>query len=216
MPTRVCKLCFKDIKDNSLNSILGKKYSLCPECYKKLEPKFIDFKVDGVKGLAIYEYNEDLKGLIYQFKGCFDYELKDIFLDRFKTVLKLYFYDYLAVPVPSYKDDDLVRNFNHVEEAFKGLNIKLLKIIEKTEKVKQSDRHKNERADIGSYLRINTDKSLKGKKILLVDDIYTTGSTIKACLNLLKTLQPKKIKVLVLCKVKQIEHIGKSNINKLY
>ena len=216
MQTRVCKLCFKDIRDNSLNSILGKKYSLCPECYKKLEPKFINFKVDGVKGLAIYEYNEDLKGLIYHFKGCFDFELKDIFLDRFKTVLKLYFYDYLAVPVPSYKDDDLVRKFNHVEEAFIGLNIKLLKIIEKTEKVKQSDRHKNERADIGSYLRINTDKSLKGKKILLVDDIYTTGSTIKACLNLLKTLQPKKIKVLVLCKVKQIEHIGKSNINKLY
>ena len=216
MQTRVCKLCFKEIKDNSINLILGKNYSLCADCYKKLEPKFISFKTNGVKCLAFYEYNEDLKGLIYQFKGCFDYELKDIFLDRFKTVLKLYFYDYLAVPVPSYKDDDLVRQFNHVEEAFKGLGIPLLKIIEKTERVKQSDRHKNERSDIGSYLRINTNNSLAGKKILLVDDIYTTGSTIKACICLLKTLQPKKIKVLVLCKVKQNEHIAKSNINKLY
>ena len=97
MQTRVCKLCFKEIKDNSINSILGKKYSLCSNCYKKLEPKFISFKTDGVKCLALYEYNEDLKGLIYQFKGCFDYELKDIFLERFKAVLKLYFYDYLAV-----------------------------------------------------------------------------------------------------------------------
>ena len=216
MQTRVCKFCFKEIKDNSINSILGKKYSLCSNCYKKLEPKFISFKTDGVKCLALYEYNEDFKGLIYQFKGCFDYELKDIFLDRFKTVLKLYFYDYLAVPVPSYKDDDLVRQFNHVEEAFKGLGIPLLKIIEKTERVKQSDRHKNERSDIGSYLRINANNSLARKKILLVDDIYTTGSTIKACISLLKTLQPKKIKVLVLCKVKQNEHIAKSNINKLY
>lgn len=216
MPTRVCKLCFKNIKDASINSFMGKNYSLCPKCYEKLEPKFIDFTVDGIKGIAIYEYNEDLKGLIYQFKGCFDYELKEIFLDRFKMMLKLYFYDYLAVPAPSYKDDDLVRQFNHVEEAFKGLGIPLLKIIEKTERVKQSDRHKNERGNIGSYLRLNSGKSLKGKKILLVDDIFTTGSTIKACIKLIKTLQPKKIKVLVLCKVKQNEHIAKSNINKLY
>ena len=216
MQTRVCKLCFKVIKDNSINAVLGKKYSLCPQCYKKLEPKFIKFKTDGVDCLSIYEYNEDLKGLIYQFKGCFDYELKDIFLDRFKSVLKLRFYDYLAVPVPSWKDDDLVREFNHVEEAFKGLKLEIVKLIEKTEKVKQSDRHENERSDIGRFLRIVKNNSLKGKKILLVDDIYTTGSTIKACISLLKSLNPKKIKVLVLCKVQHNEHIVKTNNNNLY
>ena len=216
MQTRVCKLCFKEIKDNSINSFLGKNYSLCSNCYKKLEPKFISFKNDGVKCLALYQYNEDLKGLIYQFKGCFDYELKDIFLDRFKTVLKLYFYDYLAVPVPSYKDDDLVRQFNHVEEAFKGLGIKYVKVIEKTKRIKQSDQHKNDRAKIGNFLRIVNGEQIYKKKILLVDDIFTTGSTIKACISLLKQYQPKKIKVLVLCKTTLKEHIAKSNINKLY
>lgn len=216
MQTRVCKLCFKDIKDNSINYIFGAKYSLCDECYKKLEPKFLRFKVDGVDAVAIYEYTEDLKGLIYQFKGCFDYELKDTFLDRFKFLLKTHFYDYLAVPVPSYKDDDIVRNFNHVEEAFKGLGIKIIKAIEKTKRIKQSDRHKNERGDIGNYLRLVETQKLDKKKILLVDDIYTTGSTIKACLKLLKSANPKKNKVLVLCKVKPNEHIAKSNINKLY
>ena len=216
MQTKICKLCFKEYKDYSLNSLFRKDISLCPECQKKLEPKFIRFKVDGVDGTAIYEYNEDLKGLIYQFKGCYDFELKDIFFERFKHELKLHFYDYLAVPVPSYKDDDIVREFNHVEEAFESLNIRFLKLIEKTERVKQSDRHQKERENIGDFLRISKDENLKGKKILLVDDIFTTGSTIKACLKLLKSLNPKKIKVLVLCKVVGKEHIAKSNINKLY
>ena len=120
------------------------------------------------------------------------------------------------MPVPSYSDDDVVREFNHVEEAFKSLNMRYLKLIEKTERVKQSDRHQKERENIGDFLRISQNENLKGKKILLVDDIFTTGSTIKACLKLLKSLNPKKIKVLVLCKVVGKEHIAKSNINKLY
>ena len=216
MQTEICKLCFKDIKDNSINAILGKKYSLCPNCYKKLEPKFLSFKVDGVSGISIYEYNDDLKGLIYQFKGCYDFELKDIFLDRFKWAIKARFYDYLAVPVPSYKDDDLIREFNHVEEAFGGLGIKYAKVIEKTKRIKQCDQHKNDRAKIGNFLRIVNGEQIYKKKILLVDDIFTTGSTIKACISLLKQYQPKKIKVLVLCKTTLKEHIAKSNINKLY
>ena len=216
MRTKICKLCFKEYKDYSLNSLFRKNISLCPDCQKKLEPKFIRFRVEGVDGTAIYEYNEDLKGLIYQFKGCYDFELKDIFLERFKYELKLHFYDYLAVPVPSYSDDDVVREFNHVEEAFKSLNMRYLKLIEKTERVKQSDRHQKERENIGDFLRISQNENLRGKKILLVDDIFTTGSTIKACLKLLKSLNPKKIKVLVLCKVVGKEHMAKSNINKLY
>ena len=39
---------------------------------------------------------------------------------------------------------------------------------------------------------------IKNKKILLVDDVLTTGSTMKACINLLKNNQVKKLNFLAM------------------
>ena len=41
------------------------------------------------------------------------------------------------------------------------------------------------------------------KKVLIVDDVCTTGSTIKAMIKLLNSKKPKQIKVLVLSHTKE-------------
>ena len=48
----------------------------------------------------------------------------------------------------------------------------------------------------------NTSRNVKieSKKILLIDDIYTTGSTVNECCRILKKANPKKIGVVVLAK----------------
>ena len=42
---------------------------------------------------------------------------------------------------------------------------------------------------------------VKNKRILLIDDVVTTGSTLKASIDLIKKGSPKDIKILVLAKV---------------
>ena len=131
--------------------------------------------------------------------------MKDIFLNLFIKELKIYFSGYKVIPIPSYKKDDELRGFNHVVEVFKIIGLNVLQIIEKTEHFKQAEKSAKERQSIKKYLQLNTEKSLKNDRVLIVDDIYTTGSTMKAAINLVEKLNPKEIKVLVLAKTKNKE-----------
>ena len=176
---------------------------MCENCFAKLKAKFATFKDENITGLAIHDYDETIKELIYKFKGCYDYELKDVFLTRYIQYLRIMYRGYVVIPAPSYYLDDERRGFNHVIEIFKGLNKEILPIISKIKPHKQSDHTSKGRMDITSVLKIDEKVSLKGKNVLLVDDIYTTGSTLFSCLQLIKKLHPKKIQILVIAKTKK-------------
>ena len=198
-----CKICFKKITDYSLYNLINKRNILCEECFNKLKAKFINFSINNVKGLAIYEYDENIKDLIYKYKGCYDYELKDVFLSRYINYLRIMYRGYVIVPAPSYHLDDERRGFNHVVEIFKALKLKIMPIITKTKQHKQSDHSAKGRMDITNVLSIDENANLKDKNILLVDDIFTTGSTLFSCIELLKPFHPKKIEILVIAKTKK-------------
>lgn len=170
---------------------------------KKLSPKFICFCQGKIKGTAIYEYDEQIQSMLYQFKGCYDIELREVFLNPYITELKLKYHNYVIVPIPSFISDDKAREFNHVIEMFSFLNLPIIKAIVKLEKYKQSDQKYKDRTNVRKILGLSEIESLKNKKILLVDDVYTTGNTIQASIDLLTSLKPKKIEILVMAKVKE-------------
>lgn len=196
----VCKICMKPIKDHSFYSLFIKDNKICEECFRKFSPKFIEFNIGIVKGLSIYEYDQEIKELLFKFKGCFDYELKDVFLDRYLPYLKVRYHGYVIVPLPSYELDDEIRGFNHVESIYNRLNLPIYKIIRKTKRVKQSDQRQKERMKIGKHFMVNDLTKIAGKKVLIVDDICTTGSSIQAAIDLLRKGKPRKIAVLVVAK----------------
>ena len=78
----------------------------------------------------------------------------------------------------------------------------MIKCIHKTMDFKQSDYHKDEREKVDKKLCID-DVNLCNKKVLIVDDVCTTGSTIKAMIKLLNSKNPKQIKVLILSHTKE-------------
>lgn len=202
--TNICKICFKPIEQNTFHSLLCKHATICHECLLKFGPVLKTFKVDDVECFHIYFYNEKVQELLYQFKGCFDYELYSVFLEYYLSYLNFMFRGYEIVPAPSSKKSDKDRGFNHVEEMFKTLRLKMNKCIHKTKQRKQADLKTKEREKIGDYLIID-DVDLSNKKILLVDDVYTTGSTIKSMIKLVKQKGAKKIKVLLMSKTIDLE-----------
>lgn len=195
----ICKICFKNCDNYLFNTFFNKEICICYDCFKKLDPKFYSFKISEHKALSIYEYSGLVKELLFQLKGCHDFELGNTFFTYFSKELTLKFKKYIKVLAPSYIDDDKERGFNHVDAIFENIKIPKLTIIHKTKKMKQVGLKKSERKEISKHLII--DKiDLKGKRILLCDDVITTGSTINACIKLLEEQGAKEIFILTMAK----------------
>lgn len=173
---------------------------ICSLCQQKFNPLFIKFEVDGVDGLAIYDYDDNIKALLYQFKGCYDIELASVFLNRFKNELHYRYYGYTLIPAPSYKLDDEKREFRHVEEIFKYLNLPIVYAIEKISPFKQAKHTRRGRNEISKHLVLVNKEAITGKKILIVDDVTTTGATLRAIIQLVKEAKPKTLQILVMSK----------------
>lgn len=197
--TRICKICFKQIEETTIHSFLNRNVSICHNCLLTFGPVLNEFEFEGVKCLHLYFYNEKIQEVLYQFKGCKDYELNSVFLEYYKNYLNIKFKNYIMVPAPSFKDSDEERGFNHVIEIAKNLNLKMECCVHKIKKVKQADLTSEERKNIKDVLVID-DVNFSGKKILIIDDVFTTGSTIKSMISLIKGKNPKKIRVLVMSK----------------
>ena len=202
--TNHCKICFQPIEQNSLHSLVSKQPTICHDCLLKLKPVLRTFYLDDVECFHVYYYTSNIQQLLYQFKGCRDYELKSTFFEYYSPYLNLKFKGYTIIPAPSFRKSDEERGFNHVEEMFKFLKLEVKKIIHKTKEIKQADLTTKEREKIGKILTID-DIDLSKKKILLVDDVFTTGSTIKSMIKLVKEKGAKKVKVLLLSKTIDLE-----------
>ena len=213
--TKYCKICFKEIKIDDICHILDKDICLCSKCLNEFNPKFIRFKVDGYKAISIYEYTPFIKNLVYTYKGCFDYELNEVFLNPFFKEIKFRYKGYKIIPAPSYFKDDEKRGFNHVVEVFKNLGLEILPIVVKTARHKQAENNSKNRKDVRKFLALKSHVSLEKEKVLIVDDIYTTGATMKSVINLVEKLNPKEIRVLVLAKTRDKDY-KKVNSNNFY
>lgn len=136
----------------------------------------------------IWDYNEEFKKLIFSYKYNRKKSLAKLIArlieQEFKFIIQKEKIDFI-VSVPINKKRENERGYNQVDEILKQLNVNYVEIkrIKNTEKMHKLLNEKLREENIRGSFRIESDFDFKNKKILLVDDIITTGATLKEIKN---------------------------------
>ena len=190
-----CVICDDRIED-TFNTLLYDDCKVCYRCLNRFDIRNNRFIICGVKGVVLYYYNDFFKELLFRYKGKGDYCLKDVFLCRGLSAIKKKYKGYSVVLAPSNETLENKRGFCHLEEIFKLLDLPLIKCFRKECDWKQSDKDLRDRINIQNVIKIDK-RMLNGvKKVLIVDDVMTSGSTIKAMISQMPANINKKVIVL--------------------
>jgi competence protein ComFC len=150
-----------------------------------------------LKARAAYRAEREVRQVIHEFK----YQKQFHHLPLLTTWLEAGFdrfyrnepevWDAL-VPVPLYPLRRREREFNQAEELAQSLGKKIrlpvldaLQRIKKTEtqaRLRRSERLRNQM----NAFELKRGFDLKGKRLLIIDDVFTTGATINACAQVLQ------------------------------
>ncbi len=179
---------------------LDKKLGKCQKCQHK--------KLSGLYFALPYKEKQLTRKLIYQFK--YSPYLKDLS----KTLASILIEHFLIsgkntgdiwdnsilVPIPMETKKLKGRGYNQAEELAKELSevLKIPVICDNLIKIKptrpQMELTKEERnKNLKNAFKVKNPEKFIGKKIFLVDDVYTTGSTMEECAIILENSGAKNI-----------------------
>ncbi|MDP3443360.1 MAG: phosphoribosyltransferase family protein [Ignavibacteria bacterium] len=211
--TGECLVCFNPIVEGlDLLELIFKNDVLCGNCRKKLIKIDRAFNVEGLTVHAIYQYNDVIEKWMYQIKESKDETLGKCFLYGLSRKIEKAYRGYILVMVPSSIEKTQERGFHAVSKMFESVKLEKRDCFRK-DKIKQSKLNRAERQHILYSIHL-MDSSIKTyEKILLVDDVCTTGSSLKACYQLLKT-EENKVDILVIAM--NDAWIKKSSMKKVF
>jgi ComF family protein len=111
----------------------------------------------------------------------------------------------LIIPVPLHPSKKRIRGFNQSEYISEGVSdvtglpVNTDSLIRILQSATQTRRTRYERwTNVEGIFRVADAVALRGKHILLVDDVITTGSTIESCVNELQKVEDVKVSVIAI------------------
>lgn len=184
------------------SKIVELKGDLCGKCHRQSEESICrdcvrweeSLEWQGVleKNVSLFSYNDFLKDLIARFKYRGDYALVEVFADGLQEKIKELSYD-LVTTIPLSKERLYERGFNQAEAIVTSAGMETIKLLSKTHSEKQSKKTRRERLHMNQIFSKDGTTDIKDKSILIVDDIYTTGATIRHAARILKQSGATKV-----------------------
>lgn len=146
---------------------------LCSDC--RLWHQELGFVM---KNRSLFQYDEGFRKWIEAYKFTGDYRLRGAFVNELAQILQNY-RDYLICPLPLSKERFEQRGFNQVRGCLELTKIPLKDLLRRKELTPQSEKSRKARLEMEQpfELRVANGK-IRNQKVLLVDDVYTTGRTL--------------------------------------
>lgn len=181
--------------------------TICPLCLKGIESMIKPLREEKLKTLSLFSYEGRVRELVHLLKYRGFYEIgvilgmimgkhcRDLVNSSFDGV----------IPVPLHRKELRERGYNQVEALAKGflkehplpyLNRCLVKVKETQPQVglSSAERKKNVRDAFSAC------PDVKGKMVLLLDDVFTTGETVRSCRQALKLKGAVSVETFTLCR----------------
>lgn len=193
-----CKKCSKAIVDE--------EQEYCFDCSKR--------KISYEKGYSLFEYDATMKQSMSQYKFHSKKEYADFYIEEillnYGTRIKELGLD-AFIPVPIHSEKYKQRGFNQAELLAIGIakfleipvysnvlirnkNTTPQKLLDDKERVKNL---KNAFAVSDEFMNSKENSNLK--RVMLIDDIYTTGATIDVCAKVLKSIGINEVYFMTVC-----------------
>lgn len=144
---------------------------------------------------CLYQYNYAMKEFMHRYKFQGDYRLRSVFTQVMAQQLDHYRADIIAT-VPIAQQTWLTRGFSQVNGMIDRSTTELLTVINR-DKRPQSTRDRQERLALKQpfcWVDDAARQSVYGKRVVLVDDVYTTSRTMYHAVTLFREAGVKSVK----------------------
>ena len=186
----LCLACYSSFE------MIGEEH--CPNCYKKgVSSSCQDCQLWCKEGIevsheAIFSYNQAMKDFFNRYKFDGDYMLRKFFATILSENLKKYKgYDFVLIPLSP--ERYAKRGFNQVAGLIEAAGLSHLDVLGKREEKASSSKNRSERLATELPFFIKEDSRIP-KKILLIDDIYTTGATVNRVKSMLENAGAEEVR----------------------
>lgn len=176
----------------------------CPHCYRSgssdicKDCQHWQKQGNTVQHTALFQYTASMADYFSRYKFQGDYLLRKVFASSLKSQLSSYS-DYTIVPIPLSPERLAERGFNQVEGLLEAAGLPYQSLLGKRDSQKQSSKTRQERLQAEQVFYLLEEKELPDK-IILFDDIYTTGATIQLATRLFMKMGKKEIKTFSLAR----------------
>ncbi|MBL1226948.1 ComF family protein [Enterococcus sp. BWR-S5] len=195
-----CKKKFQFLNRHSLCKGCSRECSdlLCNDCllWRKKYPNY------SFQHTALFHYDNEMRQWFEEYKFRGNYQLRFSFSKELVCFFKKR-KDYLIVPIPLSEQRYKERGFNQVEGLLSGAGISYVDCLKRiSNDAPQSKKKRQERlSGMQPFgLALSNNQLLEDEKVLLVDDIYTTGRTLFFASEILLQYPLKKLETFSLAR----------------